>query len=376
MPTLGEIPLPLELDRDAFADAVDGLYKKEPLMRDGKAYPVLEPNAEVRYGGLIFKVKMIPSGGAVIEFRPEGVEVPESVLLQINGYGQGPSTMLTTKILWPLVEKMRERKMVGVAYGAANRGSESLITNQAWWGVRTMQKHFAEQMREVMAMVQENSDGTALPTALEAHSEGGQKAAYMLQTPEKYGLMPGQIKGVHLINPMGLRRSQDMLATPEFLTKLVPQAVPHVLKSIITRKGLVLPEDLAFDFFIGEGNQHGKNEQRILQRIYPAPTDFFLDSLTVGTTPRLKEKHVSGLPIAYTFSGNDQLMGEDFTVRHTDKYLRSLKARVADFGWNGKHFSPIVMLDGETREEVEYVLKFQASAAIEWAFQHIPKAQE
>lgn len=357
---------------DGFADAVDELYSKEPLARDGKAYPVLIPNAEVRYDGMIFTVKMLPSGGATIQFRPEGVEAPESVLVQINGYGQGPSTMLTTKILWPLVEKMRERKMIGVAYGAANRGSDSLITNQAWWGVRTMQNHFAQQMREIMAMVQENSNGAVLPTALEAHSEGGQKSAYMLQNPEKYGLMPDQIKGVHLINPMGLEYSQHMLSTPGFLTRLVPRAVPHVLKSILTRKGLVLPEDLAFDFFIGEGNQHGKNEQRILKRIYPAPTDFFLDSVTVGTSPRLKEKHVRGLPISHTFSSEDQLMGEP-TARRTSDYLRSLKAHVADFGWNGKHFSPIVMLDGETKEEIEYVLQRQATFALEHAFRDIPK---
>lgn len=361
--------------RDSFSDAVLKLYDSQPIRVNGFPYPQLKRGATVSHRGMLFSVGDIPGVGRVVFFAPEKRQGLNGFLIQHSGYMQLPTSMLTEKVLEPLLPIMEARGLVGVAYAHGGRGSSNLMVNQGRWGIKTLQNHVAQQINLLLKVLQNeyvvaNGDtSSAVPIGLIGHSQGAQTIAHELSNPARYGFQEGQIRGATLINSVALPHSQAMLRTSEFVTNIARRVLLDVGRSLLSGDGLLLRGEDAHRAFIGEGNPHSNAAQRITMNTYPAETAWFVQTLTNGTSPKLDPAKVRGMPISLLTSEDDQLVGESaqkMTHRH-------VVGSTADVLWKvvpGRHFSPIFTPGDEPVDRMLDIVRRNA-LAFDHAFQNM-----
>lgn len=311
-----------------------------------------------------FWLEKTADGGAAFDFRPLATGyAPQSRILFFQGYMQGPLAGIADKVLDPLMPFMNDHRTRGLSYAHGNRGTSRVLTRQGRSSVQDIQDDIATDLQGINARCKR--DHGDLPTILMGHSQGGQHVAHILKDPKRYGFTEDQIRGVILMNPMLLPHSQTMLATPGFLTDIALRSLGSVAASLCTGKGILFRGKKAFDAFLGEGDPDGKAERRITECTFPDSGAFFVQSLTTGTSPSLKDARIQGLPISMVVSQDDQLMGQ--TLQHkTADYLASLGAKVHLENVPGKHFAPIVTHTGEGRDRVDATM-----AANRRAYAHV-----
>lgn len=361
---------------DSFAEAVTKLYDANPARSDdGTPYPQLKKGATLHHHDMAFSVGDIKGTGRVVFFSPENRKALNGFLIQQGGYMQLPTSMLTDKVLDPLLPIMEARGMVGVAYAHGGRGSPDLIVNQGRWGIKTLQDHVAQQISHLLPVLQSeytaenNGDTSTVPIVLMGHSQSAQTVAHELSDPARYGFKEGQIRGAALINSVALPYSQAMLLTPGLVTNIVRRSLLDVVRSLASGEGLLLRGEDAHRAFIGEGGPHSTAAQRITMNTYPAEAAWFVQTLTSGTSPRLTPEKVHGLPIALLTSSHDQLMGEyaqNMTHRHVERSGANVLWKVVP----GRHFSPIMLSGDESIERVLEIIRGN-SVAFEHAFQNM-----
>lgn len=363
-----------DITRDSFAEAVTKLYDVNPTRSDGVPYPQLKEGANLHHHGMAFSVGHIKGMGRVVFFSPENRKTLNGFLIQQSGYMQLPTSMLTDKILEPLLPIMEARGIVGVAYAHGGRGSPDLITNQGRWGVSTLQSHIAKQVTCLLSVlhheyVDNNNHMTEPPITLMGHSQGGQIVAHELSNPSKYGFSEGQIRGATLINSVALPHSQAMLRTPGFVTDIARRTLLDVTRSLFSGEGFLLRDEDAFRAFIGEGDSKSSSAHRMTSNTLPAETAWFVQTLTSGTSPKLNPALVRGMPISLVTSVDDQLMGA-YAQKMTHNHVVSSGADVLWREVPGRHFSPIMLSGDESIERVLEIIR-RNSVAFEHAFQNM-----
>lgn len=357
--------------RSSFEEVVDDFYDHDhPVVRDGMELPRLytnffNPSEPLRrtYGGMNFSIRNVRGDGPMATFAPTDADIlPRSLLLQMNGYMQGPNTSMTDKTLMPLRPLLDEFGTMGIGYAHGRRGTDRVLTQQGRYTVGRIQGDVQRDISRVNEWMQ-------VPTVLMGHSMGGQHVAHILACPERYGFTRDQICGVILMNSMLLPHSQSMIRTPGFVREIALKSLGSVTKSIVTGKGVLFRGQKAFDTFLSEGDPNGVNERRVTENTFPDSGMFFAQTLTTGTSPSLKHANLKDLPIAMVISEGDQLMAQE--LQHgTADYLESLGADVYVRNIPGRHFSPIVTVSGESRERVDMIMHANA-AAFTHAFQRV-----
>ncbi len=360
---------------DSFAKALTELYDVNPARSEGVPYHQLMEGVTLHHRGVTFAVGDIEGTGRVVFFSPEKRRALNGFIIQQSGYMQPPTSMLTDKILEPLLPLMEERGIVGVAYAHGGRGSPDLITNQGRWGIKTLQDHVAQHISRLLAILQQeytvenNGDTSIVPIGLMGHSQGAQTIAHELRDPAKYGFMEGQIRGATLINSVPLPYSQAMLRTPGLVTNIVRRSLLDVVRSLASEEGLLLRGEDAHRAFIGEGEPRNAAAQRVTMNTYPAETAWFVQTLTSGTSPKLLPELVRGMPISLVTSADDQLMGA-YAQKMTRNHVVHSGADVLSREVPGRHFSPIMLTDNESVDRVLEIIRGN-SAAFEHAFQNM-----
>ncbi len=363
------------LTHDSFAEAVMGLYDPNPARIDGVPYPQLKKGATMNHHGMAFSVGQIDGVGRVVFFAPEHRENLRGFLVQHSGYMQLPTSMLTDKILHPLLPIMESRGIVGVAYAHGGRGSPDLVTQQGRWGIATLQNHVAQQITRLLSVLQNeyalanNEDTSAPPVALMGHSQGAQTVAHELNNPVRYGFAVGQIRGAALINSVPLPHSQAMLRTDGFIINIARRTLPDVARSLWNREGFLLRDSDAFRAFVAEGDPKSASVRRMTSSTYPAETAWFVQTLTSGTSPKLNPALVRGMPISLITSADDQLMGK-YAQKMTHNHVVRSGADVLSQEVPGRHFSPIMLSGDESIDRVLEIIRGN-SVAFGHAFQNM-----
>lgn len=362
---------------DSFAEAVEGLYGDSTRAADGTPFRQLadrlSPDGpDLLHDGMAFSVREVEGVGRVVIFAPARLREFRGILIQYSGYMQGPTSMLTDKILVPLKPIMEARGLIGVAYVHGGRGGIEPVIDQGRWGIGRLQKEVAQHMKQLLPLLQENftqesGQSGPPPIAMMGHSQGAQTVAHILADPVAYGFGPEQICGATLINSVALPHSQAMLRTPGLVTDIVRKNLGDVVRSVWSGEGLLFRGQQAFDTFLAEGDPRGISERRLISGTYPAEAMYFVQTLTNGTSPSLDPARVRGMPISLVTSHDDQLMGEYAQKTTHDHVLRSgsdLMRKVVP----GRHFSPIVTFADEPVERVLEIMRAN-SIAFDHAFQ-------
>lgn len=364
-----------EITYDSFAEAVATLYDSHPTRVNGFPYPQLKDGATIRHQGMDLSVGQIDGVGRVVFFSPENRRELNGFLIQHSGYMQLPTSLLTDKILDPLLPIMASRGLVGVAYAHGGRGSSDPIVNQGRWGVEALQNHVSQQISRLLVVLQNkytianHGDTSAAPIALMGHSQGAQTVAHELSNPVRYGFAEGQIRGAALINSVALPHSQAMLRTPGFVMNIARRTLLDVTRSLFSGDGLLLRNEDAFRAFIGEGDPGSSAVHRMTSNTLPAETAWFVQTLTSGTSPKLNPALVHGIPISLVTSDDDQLMGA-YAQKMTHKHVVDSSADVQWVEVPGRHFSPIMLSGDESIDRVLEIIRGN-SAAFGHAFQNM-----
>jgi hypothetical protein len=130
----------------------------------------------------------------------------------------------------------------------------------------------------------------------------------------------------------------------------------------LTRRGVTVSDQLTYDFFIGEGDIHGENERRILDRIYPVEGAYFLQSLTTGSSPSFINGQLHGLPVSVVSSSDDQLMGMDGQLAMAEHFQRRGGADTSHFEILGRHFSGLLTCAGEDSTRIDSIVNTNQQA--------------
>jgi pimeloyl-ACP methyl ester carboxylesterase len=375
----------LSSSSDRFAASVDQLYEAQKIqsLDGGGLVPVLKDPSESRdhlppVDGMQFWVQDMDPDNAITP-RPHDADaadihsprvlrfaherharkVPDIVYLTFPGYGQVPSGYATEKFMRSAQPFFEQHNIHGIGFANGSRGRPEVITRRGRWTVADILEWVTLELDAVLETLRE--ENSQVKFVLDGHSQGGQIVGHILAHPERFGFDPGDIIGAVLRNSVALPHSQSSLLTPGILP-LLARATPSVVKSLLTRRGVTVSDQLAYDFFIGEGDIHGENERRILDRIYPVEGAYFLQSLTTGSSPSFINGQLHGLPVSLVSSSDDQLMGMDGQLAMAEHFQRRGGADTSHFEIPGRHFSGLLTYTGEDSTRIDSIVKTNQQA--------------
>ncbi len=286
----------------------------------------------------------------VVVYNPNGKTTsPSAVVLQVNGYMQTPTAMMTEEVLGEKCVEVAQGE--GVEYWGYAHGGRGKETYNERIGNHSV-GDILKQVETELKLVFESQLGES-KVILDGHSQGGQIVAHILKDPERFGLTREQISGAILRNSIPIPDS-----TSSWLTRnMVPSALKNlkkILSASIKGQGVEFNAKQAMDFFFKKGAE--KTDPRvagIVRNLYRGEGLFFLQSLLSlkGTSPFFDEKELKGTKIAVIGCSQDPLFPPHLQ-KSTANYLKGQAG--ADVRYfeveGGGHYGSI--LGGEQANEL------------------------